>query len=81
MEPEFEKYISEARDRFVRKVNEQEWNTQLRMEAENLLTAFDQMREQIKKERNKTIDEVIYWYVPDGNPELWLNKIQALRNK
>ena len=26
------------------------------------------------------IDEIIKMYVPDGNPEIWLNKIQKLRN-
>jgi hypothetical protein len=50
MEPEFEKFISEARDQFVRKVNEQEWDTQLRMEAENLLVAYDQMRERLREQ-------------------------------
>lgn len=29
--------------------------------------------------RNSLIDEIVAMYVPDGNPENWLNKIQALR--
>jgi|688.fasta_scaffold1794898_1 hypothetical protein len=29
---------------------------------------------------NDVLDEVIRMYVPDGNPEIWLNKIQKLRD-
>lgn len=44
---DFKQYLSEARDRFCKKINEQNWNTELRTEAENILIAFDQMRERL----------------------------------
>ena len=34
----------------------------------------------VKELMNDLLDEVIHMYVPDGNPEIWLNKIQKLRN-
>jgi hypothetical protein len=40
-------YILEARDQFVRAINEQQWDTALRTEAENILIAYDQMRERL----------------------------------
>lgn len=36
-------YLSEARDEFVRKVNEQQWDTELRMASENILIAYDKV--------------------------------------
>jgi hypothetical protein len=44
----FDDYLGEARDRFVRKIQEQDWSTPLRMEAENILIAYDQARQTIK---------------------------------
>jgi hypothetical protein len=44
----FDEYLGEARERFVRKIQEQEWNTPLRTEAENILIAYDQARQMIK---------------------------------
>lgn len=32
------------------------------------------------EQRNKILDEVINIYVPDGNPEIWLHKIQKLKS-
>ena len=38
----FEEYLVEARNEFCAKVDEQDWNTELRMAGENLLIAYDQ---------------------------------------
>lgn len=35
--------------------------------------------ENMKLRKNDLLDEVIKMYVPDGNPEVWLNKIMKLR--
>lgn len=32
-----------------------------------------------ENEKDAIIDEIINMYVPDGNPEIWLNKIQNLK--
>lgn len=45
MEKDFIKYIAEARSQFVEFINRQEWSNELRTEAENLLIAYDQMKE------------------------------------
>ncbi len=34
-----------------------------------------------ESERESMIDEIINMYVPDGNPEVWLNKIRDLKSK
>jgi hypothetical protein len=34
--------------------------------------------ESVKELMNDLLDEVIKMYVPDGNPEIWLNKIEKL---
>jgi hypothetical protein len=35
----------------------------------------------VQREQNvRLLNEVIDMYVPDGNPEVWLNKIQKLRD-
>jgi hypothetical protein len=41
-----------------------------------------EFKEQIvQREQNvRLLNEVIDMYVPDGNPEVWLNKIQKLRD-
>jgi len=36
--------------------------------------------EETKELMNDLLDVVISMYVPDGNPEIWLNKIQKLRD-
>lgn len=46
---DFIQYLSEARDQFVQAINKQQWNTELRTEAENILIAYDQMREKINQ--------------------------------
>lgn len=46
---EFDNYIGEARDQFVVAVENQEWDVKLRTEAEDLLIAFDQMRERLRR--------------------------------
>lgn len=59
---DFDLYIVEARNRFVDKINQQEWRTELRTEAENLLVAYDQMREKISAmeafHQSKMVEEV-----------------------
>ena len=36
--------------------------------------------EHVKMIMDDLIDEIIKMYVPSGNPEIWLNKIQKLRD-
>lgn len=36
--------------------------------------------ESVKELMNDLIDEIVKMYVPDGNPEIWLHKIQKLRD-
>ena len=36
--------------------------------------------ESINEARKDVIDEIIKMYVSDGNPEIWLNKINKLRD-
>lgn len=43
-EETFDQFIGNERDTFVKAINEQEWNTQMRTAAESLLIAYDQMR-------------------------------------
>ena len=50
---DFDNYIVLARDEFVKEVNKQDWNTKLRMTAENLLIAYDQMRQRLIKTPNQ----------------------------
>lgn len=35
--------------------------------------------EAVKELMDDLIDEIVKMYVPDGNPEIWLHKIQKLR--
>jgi hypothetical protein len=39
----FLNFIVGAKNNFVKKVDEQKWNNELRMEAENIIIAYDQM--------------------------------------
>lgn len=48
MEKEFEKYVSETRDEFVLWVKSLVLNPEQRVKAENILIAYDQMRERLK---------------------------------
>lgn len=41
----FNDYLTHSRAQFVKKVNEQDWNTQLRTAAESFVIAFDQLKE------------------------------------
>jgi hypothetical protein len=36
--------------------------------------------ETINDVKRDVMDEIISLYVPDGNPEVWLNKIKSLRD-
>lgn len=36
--------------------------------------------EAVKDLMNDLIDEIVKMYVPDGNPEIWIHKIQKLRD-
>lgn len=47
VESSFLDYIQKARSKFVEAINRQEWDNELRMEAENILLAYDQMREHL----------------------------------
>ncbi|MFA7290360.1 MAG: hypothetical protein WC055_15910 [Melioribacteraceae bacterium] len=42
-------YLSEARSEFVIDINKQLWSTELRMAAENILIAYDQVVERYRK--------------------------------
>jgi len=46
-EETFEEYLGNARSEFIEAVDAQEWNNLLRTEAENILIAYDQMRERL----------------------------------
>lgn len=45
---DFDEYIREERDAFVLAINEAPWNTKQRTQAENLLIAYDQMRDKLQ---------------------------------
>lgn len=49
----FEDYIKFARNKFVKYINAQEWDNKFRTESEDILIAFDQMREKLFN-RNST---------------------------
>lgn len=44
---QFKQYVRRERDAFVRFINELEWNRPLRTACENLLIAYDQMRDRL----------------------------------
>lgn len=39
----FKEYLIEARNEFCAKINEQDWNTELRVASESFLIAYDQV--------------------------------------
>ena len=51
-EETFEDYMRNARNEFVEEINKQDWNTELRVAAENILIAYDQMRDKILNPKN-----------------------------
>ncbi len=55
----FEDYLREARDEFVVAVNRQDWNTELRVTAENLLNAYDQCRGKLASHQLPVADDKI----------------------
>ena len=36
--------------------------------------------EEVKELMDDLMDEIVKMYIPDGNPERWLDKIQALKS-
>lgn len=51
----FEDYLIEARNEFCAKINEQDWNTELRMVAENFLITYDQTVERYKQVNRREV--------------------------
>lgn len=49
MDKKFENYLIETRGEFVKAVNELQWNTGFRTKCENLLIAFDQMKQALRQ--------------------------------
>lgn len=49
MDKKFENYLHETRGEFVKAVNELQWNTGFRTKCENLLIAFDQMKQALRQ--------------------------------
>lgn len=71
MDEGFKQYLTQARDNFVRAVNEQKWDSALRLEAENLLVAFDQMRDKLETSAQVTFID----YAPGVEPPPNSNEI------
>jgi len=44
---EFQAFVTQERRNFVNAVNSQKWDTEMRTASENLLIAFDQMKEKL----------------------------------
>jgi hypothetical protein len=44
---QFKQYVRRERDAFVRFINDLEWNRPLRTACENLIIAYDQMKERL----------------------------------
>lgn len=57
VEETFEDYIRNTRAEFIDKVAEQEWNTELRTAAENILLCFDQMRKRLESATHPPVKE------------------------
>lgn len=60
----FEDYLKEARNDFCAKINEQDWNTELRTASESFLIAYDQVVDKFKtinKQRKITIDNIVFF--------------------
>lgn len=55
---EFEKFIKDSRDQFCKDIDAQEWNTDLRCTAENLLVAYDQLFEKYKETQKNELGSV-----------------------
>lgn len=49
MTKEFEQYIHDTRNEFVEEVNQLQWNTGFRTKCENLLIAYDQMKQALRQ--------------------------------
>jgi hypothetical protein len=54
----FEEYLVEARNEFCAKINEQDWNTELRMTAESFLIAYDQVVDKYKDINRRDVTKV-----------------------
>lgn len=54
---EFDKYLSESRECFVRSINIQEWNRKMRTVSESLLIAFDQAQERLRSLTTNTTNK------------------------
>jgi hypothetical protein len=56
-------------------------NTELEFNSETNRSYYEaRIAETINDVKRDVIDEIISLYVPDGNPEVWLNKIKSLRD-
>jgi hypothetical protein len=56
-------------------------NTELDFDSETNRSYYEaRIAETINDVKRDVIDEIISLYVPDGNPEVWLNKIKSLRD-
>lgn len=49
MDKNFENYLHITRNEFVEAVNQLQWNKGFRTKCENLLIAFDQMKQELRK--------------------------------
>ena len=57
-------------------------NTDLEFDTEINREYYEgEISKAINEARMDIIDDIIEMYVPDGNPEFWLNKISKLRGK
>lgn len=54
----FKEYLSNTRDEFVKEINAQEWNIKLRTTAEDLLIAFDQLRDKYTTQSNPSVENL-----------------------
>jgi hypothetical protein len=56
-------------------------NTELEFDSETNRSYYEsRIAETINDVKRDVVDEIISLYVPDGNPEVWLNKIKSLRD-
>jgi hypothetical protein len=56
-------------------------NTELEFDSETNRSYYEaRIAETINDVKRDVIDEIISLYVPDGNSEVWLNKIKSLRD-
>jgi hypothetical protein len=56
-------------------------NTELEFDSETNRSYYEaRIAETINDVKRDVIDKIISLYVPDGNPEVWLNKIKSLRD-